>query len=88
MIAPERFFAQRVSSNVCLRCIQTCPDLVRSLDAFAPRMRPHCLSERLYKDCQKRFNGLPGHILIAQHRPLNSKTKSNSHRPDRVPRKR
>jgi hypothetical protein len=88
LIAPERSLVHGVSGNVCLRRVQTCHNLVRSLNVFAPRMRPHYPSERLYRDCQNRFDGLPGHVHIAQHRPLNSKIKSNSHRLDRVPRKR
>jgi hypothetical protein len=88
LIAPERFLVLRASSKECLRCVQTRRVLVRSLADFATRRRTHRLSEKLHPNCQKRFTGFPGHVLIAQHRPPNSKTKFKSHRSDRVRRKR
>jgi hypothetical protein len=88
LIAPERFLAQRVSSNLCLRCVRACHALVRSLADLGPRMRPHCLPERHRRNGQSRFDSFIRHALSLQDCPLTSKTKSKSHRSDRVRRKR
>jgi hypothetical protein len=88
LIAPERFLVRRVSSKVCLWCVQTRHAFVRSLAHLATRKRAHRLSEKLHCNCQTRFNSLPGYDLIAQYHPPNSKTKFKTHRSDRVRRKR
>ncbi len=88
MIAPERFLAHPPPGNGCLRCVKTCRDLVCSLADFATRRRTHRLFEKLHRTCQKRFNGLRSHGMIAQYHPSKSKTKFKPHRSDRVRRKR
>ena len=85
MIAHKR---SPLPDNGCLRCVQTCRDLVCPLADFAARRPTHRPSEKFHGTCQKRFYGLPGHVLIAQYHPLNNKTKFKPHRSDRVRRKR
>jgi len=51
-------------------------------------MRPHCLPERHRRNGQSRFDSFIRHALSLQDCPLTSKTKSKSHRSDRVRRKR
>jgi hypothetical protein len=88
LIVPERSLAHRVHSNLCLRCVQTCHNLVRSFADFAPRMRPYCILERRCRNRQNRFDGFLCHALLLHDRPLTSKIKTKSHRSDRVRRKR
>ena len=88
MIAPERLLAQRVSGNLCLRCVRACHALVRPLADLGPRMRPHCFPERYSRNCQTQLDSFIRHSLLQQDCPLTSKTKFKTHRPDRVRRKR
>ena len=88
MIAPERLLAQRVSGNLSLRRVQARHAFVRSRADFVHRMKPLCLSERLRLTSQERFNGFHLYVLVEQHRRLNTKSKSKTHRPNRIRRKR
>ena len=87
MIAPERFLAHRVSGDVRLRRVRARRDLLRALGDFAPQARPQRLLERHCYNCGNRFNDFGRHALLPQGHPLTSKSKTKSHRPDRVRRK-
>jgi len=88
LIAPERSLALRVSSNVHLRCAQTYRDLVRSLADFALQVHARRFSQRHCYNCENRLDSFGCHALLLRDRPLTNKSKTKTHRPDRVRRKR
>jgi hypothetical protein len=88
LIAPERSLLLRVFSNVRLKRAQARHDLVRAPADFTPQERPRRLAERHCYNCENLSDGFGCYARLRSERPLNNKSKTKTHRPDRVRRKR